>query len=57
MMTTLHCAVCGNRFEPDDDHVKLDAEHIRIGDRNDHDEYVFHPGCWHRLTDGWMDPA
>jgi hypothetical protein len=56
-MTTLYCAKCGNRFEPDDDHVRIDAEHRRIDDRNEHDEYVMHPDCWHELTAEWTDPV
>lgn len=56
-MTTLYCAVCGNRFEPDDDHVRVDAEHVRMDDRNDVEDYVFHPGCWERVSGGWMEPA
>lgn len=57
METTLHCAICGTRFEPDQDHVRIEAEHKRMDDRNDLDEYVMHPECWQRLTDGWMEPA
>lgn len=56
-MTTLYCALCGGRFEPDDDHVWVEAEHKRIDDRNDLDEYALHPECWNRLTDGWGEPA
>ena len=56
-MTTLYCAVCGGRFEPDTDHVQVDAEIVRMDDRNDRDDYVLHPECWRRLTEGWMDPA
>lgn len=57
MTVDLHCAVCGRRFEPDDDHVYIEAERKRINDRNDVDEYAFHMQCWDRLTGGWMDPA
>lgn len=56
-MTTLYCAICGNRFEPDQDHVYLSAELKRIDDRNETDEYAFHPACWDRLSGGWMNPA
>ena len=56
-MSTLYCAVCGRRFEPDDDHVRLDAEHVRMDDRNDRDDYVFHVRCWQNMTEGWVDPA
>jgi len=56
-MTTLYCAVCENRFEPDDDHVRIDAEHVRINDRNETEEFVFHPECWRNLSGGWIDPV
>lgn len=56
-MTTLYCAICGGRMEPDTDHVEIDAERVRMRDRNDVDEYVMHLDCWDRLTKGWMDPA
>lgn len=56
-MTTLYCALCGHRFEPDDDHIWMTAEHKRINDRNATEEYALHPGCWADLTDDWTDPA
>jgi len=56
-MTTLYCAICERRFEPDEDHIYLKAEHKRIDDRNSMDEYAMHPRCYWNLTDGWMEPA
>lgn len=56
-MTTLYCAICRERFEPDTDHVWVDAELRRVDDRNGTDEYALHPECWQSLTDGWMKPA
>lgn len=56
-MTTLYCAICGNRFEPDQNHVWVNAELRRLDDQNSVDEYALHPDCWDRLTDGWMEPA
>lgn len=56
-MTTLYWTLCEHRFEPDQDHVRIEAEHVRMDDRNDIDEYVFHPVCWDNLSTGWMDPA
>lgn len=56
-MTTLYCAVCGGRFEPDDDHVWLPAEIRRINDRDDQEEYALHPDCWRELTEEWNDPV
>lgn len=56
-MTTLYCAECRSRFEPDDDHVWLEAEIRRINDRNDRDDYALCPECWRDLTEKWVDPA
>lgn len=56
-MTTLYCAECEKRFEPDDDHVDVDAEIVRIDDRNGRDHYVFCPDCWRDLSSDWIDPA
>ena len=56
-MTTLYCAICGNRFEPDTDHVRIEGEHRLMNDKNQLDEFVMHRDCWNRLTEGWMQPA
>lgn len=56
-MTTLYCAICRGRFEPDDDHVTVESELRRIDDRNEITGYVLHPGCWARLTEGWGEPT
>lgn len=56
-MTTIYCAICEHRFEPDQDHVKVTAEHVRINDRNKEEVYAFHPACWRRLSGSWMEPA
>jgi hypothetical protein len=55
-MTTLSCAICGRRFKPDDDHVWIDAEHVRIDDRNERDAFADYPECWQRLSEGWVMP-
>jgi hypothetical protein len=54
---TLYCAVCGQRTAPDTDHVELDAEAVRMNDRNGRDEYVLHVECWQRLSEGWAEPV
>lgn len=56
-MTYLYCAVCGRRFEPDEDHVWVSAEKRRMRDRNETEEYALHPDCWRYLTGGWIEPA
>lgn len=56
-MIDLYCAVCGYRFEPDDRHVWVNAETKDPDDRNNVDEFAFHPECWERVSGGWMDPA
>jgi hypothetical protein len=54
-MTTLYCADCGRRLEPDDDHVWIDAEVKQIDDRNDREEFAFCMDCW--IDKDWNDPA
>lgn len=56
-MTTLSCAGCGGRFDPDDDHVRVEAEMVGTDDRNDQEEYVLHIDCWDELTVDWIDPV
>ncbi len=56
-MTTVFCAECGKGFEPDIDHVRVDAETFRIADRNDEDFYMFHVDCWRNISGEWSDPA
>ena len=56
-MTTIHCAICGARFEGDIDHIRVEATHRRTSDRDSVEEYAFHVGCWDRLSEGWMEPA
>jgi len=56
-MTTLYCAECEKRFEPDDNHTRIGAEHVRMKDRNGRDDYVLCPDCWYDLSDGWVDPV
>lgn len=51
------CAVCGHTFEPDTDHVVVEAETKRINDRNDVDDYYFHATCWRNVAGNWEDPA
>lgn len=57
MTTTLYCARCGDRFEPDDDHVRVESEHQKMNDRNDQDMHVMHPRCWRELVEDWTDPV
>lgn len=56
-MTTVYCAICGQRFETDDDHVEITAQTVWIDDRDEQDEFVFHVECWDRLSDGWARPT
>ena len=56
-MTTLYCAICRSRFEPDDDHYRIDAEFRSIDHRNETDEYVLCMGCAHDELDDWEEPA
>lgn len=56
-MTTVYCAVCGNTFEGDQDHVRVKADIIHIDDRDEKEGYAFHPECWRRVSGGWIEPA
>jgi hypothetical protein len=53
----LPAVLAADVLEPDQDHIKLNAEHVRMDDRNDQEMYVLHPECYRRLTGGWMEPA
>jgi hypothetical protein len=50
------CAVCGHDVAPDTDHVRLEAEHVHVEDRNDVDEFYLHPRCARAVTGSWYDP-
>jgi len=56
-MTTLYCAICDRRFEPDVDHVWIEAEKKQIDDRNSVDDFALHPECWRSISGGWSDPV
>jgi len=56
-MTQLICARCGKTFEPDIDHVEINAETRRIDDRNEAELFVMHEECWMRASEEWSDPA
>lgn len=56
-MTTLYCALCDGRFEPDTNHIWISAEHKRINDRNETNEFAVHPDCWRQLTADWTGPV
>jgi len=51
------CGVCGRAVYPDDDHVEVSAETVRMRDRNETDDYWLHVGCAMATVDGWRDPA
>lgn len=57
MTIDLHCAVCGRRFEPDDEHRWINAEKKpQTEEFAAVDEYAMHLGCWQRVTEGWRNP-
>lgn len=56
-MTTLYCAECEQRFEPDDDHEKLEVEHKRMQSRNETEEFVLCPECWREISEDWIQPV
>jgi len=53
---TLICAVCGERTAPDVDHIKIEAEHVLMDDRNRQDIWALHPECYRELTEDWNEP-
>lgn len=52
-----YCAECGNPVPPDMDHVHAVAEHKRMQDRDDREDYYFHTECWRDVSRGWTQPA
>ncbi|MFB6120968.1 MAG: hypothetical protein ABEJ68_07640 [Halobacteriaceae archaeon] len=50
------CAVCGRGVAPDSDHVKVEAEAVKMRDRNDVDTYYLHDRCARRVIGGWRKP-
>lgn len=58
-MNSLTCANpdCREAVHMDSDHVHIEAESKRMDDRNDVEEYYFHPECWWEVADNWEDPA
>jgi hypothetical protein len=57
MSETLYCAMCEGTFEPDDDHVKIQAETVRIDERNENQMFVLHPQCYNELSGEWVPPV
>jgi hypothetical protein len=57
MVETLICAVCGERTAPDVDHIKIEAEHVLMDDRNRQDTWALHPECYRKLTAEWHEPV
>lgn len=56
-MESVYCAVCHERVGLDDDHVEIDAELVKMDDRNEMDSYAMHTDCWRSISGGWMGPA
>jgi hypothetical protein len=56
-MSTLYCAICRARFEPDDDHYRVEVEHRTVDDPNTTDEYVFCMDCGLDEFPQWGEPA
>lgn len=52
-----YCAVCQRHVAPDDDHIIVAAQHVRVSDRDEQDDYYLHPKCWRSVSEGWMKPA
>jgi len=54
---TAHCAVCDQPVHGDEEHVRVDAMIVHVGDRDLWYDYALHPSCWSQETDHWQDPA
>ena len=57
MPETLYCAVCGETTPADLNHVQIEAEKIRMQDRNTQDTFIMHPDCYRELSEDWTEPA
>lgn len=51
------CAICGNKVPLDVDHVEIEAETVRMRDRNDLDSYVLCMECSVEKFREWNDPV
>jgi hypothetical protein len=58
-MTTLTCGNpdCTDPLHADSDYVRVEAEKKRMRDRNEIEEYYFHPECWSEIASTWETPA
>lgn len=56
-MTTLYCAVCRSRFEPDDTHGWVTVERRTVDDRNEVEEFALCEEHRMEITDEWGEPA
>ncbi|WP_353635664.1 hypothetical protein ABSL23_17360 (plasmid) [Halobacterium sp. NMX12-1] len=58
-MNTLTCAnpACTDALHADSDHVRVEAEKKRMRDRDETQEYYFHPECWTAVSASWEKPA
>lgn len=54
---SVYCALCEERVALDDDHIRIEAEHLPRTEFANVDEFAAHPECWSELTDDWMAPA
>jgi len=51
------CAICGDPVGLDDDHVRVEGEHLPRTEFANVDEYAAHPDCWRDVTADWIEPA
>lgn len=52
-MNESYCAVCGNRVDPELDHVEIEGTKVYLGKENSVKNYDFHLDCWTRVSGGW----
>lgn len=56
-MESVRCAVCGKPVPLDEEHVRVEAEHVPRTEWANVDEYAAHADCWREASGGWNDPA
>lgn len=56
-MTTLYCAICRSRFEPDDDHYRVEMEYRSVDAQREHEDKVLCMDCARDVLSEWGEPA
>jgi hypothetical protein len=57
MSTSIWCARCEERREPDDEHHWIQAKRKAVDERTTVDSWMLCPECYRELTEDWIQPA